>query len=86
MSDEETKAKRSRRILKEENAIKKQVRIAKQYGMDEKYTEQPHRFAKHHALNCGNPKCIMCDNPRHVWGEKTMQEKSFDQTCEWEYK
>jgi hypothetical protein len=54
--------------------------------MDEKYTEQPHRFAKHHVLNCGNPKCIMCDNPRHVWGEKTMQEKSFDQTCEWEYK
>ena len=83
MSDEETKERRSRRIQKEENAINKQVRIAKRYGV-EKYTEQPHRLAKHHALDCGNPKCIVCANPRHLRGEKTIQEKRFEQTDNWE--
>jgi hypothetical protein len=83
MSDELTKEKHSRRLQQEENAIKKQVKIAKQYGVDKKYTEQPHRFAKHHVLNCGNPKCVMCANPRHTFGEKTIQEKRFEQTEKW---
>jgi hypothetical protein len=51
--------------------------------MDKKYTEQPHRFAKHHVLNCGNPKCVLCANPRHTFGEKTIQEKRFEQTEKW---
>ena len=75
MSDEQDKFKHSKRLLKDENAIKKQTKIAKQYGSN---VEEPHRFAKHHAMNCGDPNCVMCSNPRRIWKEKTIQEKSFD--------
>lgn len=81
MSDEESKEKRSKRIQKDKNAVNKQVKIAKTYGLD---VEEPHKFAKRHALNCGNPKCIMCSSPRKIWKEVTMQEKSFAQTRDWE--
>jgi hypothetical protein len=40
---------------------------------------EPHKFAKHHAMDCGNPECVMCGNPRKVWKEKTIQEKRFDE-------
>jgi hypothetical protein len=83
MSDDITREKHSRRLQQERNAIKKQVKIAKQHGYPEKYTEQTHRFAKHHALNCGDPRCSMCANPRHMWGDKTIQELSFEQTKNW---
>jgi hypothetical protein len=76
MSDEESKIKHSKRILKTDNAVKKQTKIAKEYGVP---VTEPHKFAKHHAMNCGNPKCHMCGNPRKVWGEKTIQEKKFDE-------
>jgi hypothetical protein len=76
MSDEESKIKHSKRILKTDNAVKKQTKIAKEYGVP---ITEPHKFAKHHAMNCGNPKCHMCGNPRKVWGEKTIQEKKFDE-------
>ena len=79
MSDENTKQKRSKRLLKEENAINRQVKIAKQAHVNAKVLEQPHRFSKHHAMNCGNPKCILCANPRKTFKEKTIQEKKFEQ-------
>jgi hypothetical protein len=31
-------------------------------------------------MNCGNPNCHMCGNPRKIWKEKTIQEKRFEQT------
>ena len=77
MSAEEDKFKKSKRILKDENAIRKQLRIAKAYNIP---VESPHQFAKHHAMNCGNPNCVMCGNPRKVFKEKTIQEKRFEQT------
>jgi len=77
MSNEEDKFKHSKRLMKDENAIKKQEKIAHEYGHDIK---EPHRFNKHHALNCGNPKCVMCMNPRKSYGEKTIQEQRFEQT------
>lgn len=40
--------------------------------------KSPHRFHKRHALNCGNPNCIMCMNPRKAFGEKTMPERRFE--------
>jgi hypothetical protein len=80
MSDDSIKEKRSKRLYDEENAIKKQVKIAKQYGVDKKYIEQPHRFAKHHVLNCGDPGCILCANPRKTFKEKTIQEKRMFQS------
>ena len=75
MSTEEDKIKHSKRLHQEENAIKKQVKIAKAAGVT---NIEPHKFAKHHAMDCGNPECVMCGNPRKIWKEKTIQEKRFE--------
>ena len=75
MSTEEDKFKHSKRLQKDENAIKKQTKIAKEYGVPIK---TPHKFAKHHALDCGNPKCLLCSSEK-VFGKPTIQEKRFDQ-------
>ena len=85
MSHEEDKFKHSARLHKEESAIKKQQKIALQHGVDRKDVErEPHRFAKHHAMDCGNPECHMCASPRKITGDVTKQEKSFLQTKSWE--
>lgn len=86
MSDPEIKEKRSRRIKAEENAIRKQMKIAKQHGLDRLEVErEPHRFAKHHAMDCGQPGCIMCSSPRKTQKHgKTIQEYSFEQTEKWD--
>ena len=76
MSNEDAKLKHSKRIQKTQNQIKKQIKIAKSHGMP---VDEPHKFAKHHAMDCGNPDCVMCGNPRKVWKEKTIQEKRFDE-------
>jgi len=76
MSTEEDKFKNSKRRLKDENAVKKQTKIAKEFGVPVK---EPHKFAKHHAMNCGNPKCVMCGNPRKTFNELTQQEKRLFQ-------
>lgn len=82
MSNQEQKEKRSKRLQKEENVIKKQMKIAKAHGMPvDEY--EGHRYAKHHAMNCGDPTCIMCSNPRKTFKERTVQEQSFDQTKSW---
>lgn len=81
MSNEFQKEKHSKRLHQEETAIKKQQRIAKTYGgLTHEY--ESHRYSKHHAMNCGNPKCHMCGNPRKVFGEKTIQEQRFEQIDE----
>lgn len=79
MSDEKTREKHSRRLQQDENAIQRQVRIAKANLSPSEYTKVPHKFHKHHVMNCGNPKCIMCANPRRIFGDKTIQEKRFEQ-------
>ena len=71
MSTEEDKFKKSRRILQDEVAVQRQVKIAKDNGFPIK---EPHKFAKRHAVNCGNPNCVMCGNPRKVWGKETLKE------------
>ena len=87
MSKEEDKFKKSKRILKDENAIKKQVKIAKEHNhVKSEYNpklDQPHRFAKHHAMDCGNPNCFLCGNPRKTHKDKlTAQEKRLFQDVE----
>jgi len=74
MSNQESKDHHSKRRHKEESAIKRQQKIAKSFGLDSKEYES-HYFAKHHAMNCGNPKCPMCSNPRRTWKELTIQEQ-----------
>ena len=76
MSTEQDKIKHSSRLHQEEVHIKKQVKIAKAAGI---HVDEPHKFAKHHAMDCGNPKCIMCANPRKIFKELTIQEKRFFQ-------
>jgi hypothetical protein len=83
MSHELDKEQHSKRIYQKEVKINKQLKIAKASG-NQKYIEQPHRLIKHHAMDCGVPNCIMCANPRRTFGEKTMQERRFDQTEGWE--
>ena len=79
MSDEQSKIKHSKRLHKDENAIAKQVKIAKSHGVP---VDEPHRLAKHHAMDCGVPNCGLCSNPRHNKTTKdhlTEQEKRLFQ-------
>jgi len=75
MSTEEDKFKKSKRLLKDDNAINKQLKIAREFGVPVK---EPHRLAKHHALDCGNPKCLLCHSEK-VFGKKTIKERRFEQ-------
>ena len=75
MSTEQDKFKHSKRLLKDVNAVKKQTKIAKTFGVPIK---EPHKFAKQHALDCGNPKCLLCHGEK-VFGKKTIKERRFDQ-------
>ena len=83
MSTAEDKFHHSKRLHKDEVAIERQVRIAKDYYMHQdrkwKYIEQPHRNHKKHILNCGDPKCYMCGNPRKWFNEESMQERKHKQ-------
>ena len=81
MSHEEAKILHSKRIHQKDTKIKRQVKIAKEYGVP---VTEPHKLAKKHALNCGNPDCVMCMNPRKAFNEPTMQEKKFFQTEKWD--
>jgi hypothetical protein len=85
MSNEATKEIRSKRLHAEEVKIEKQIKIAKAHGLTnkDKAIKEPHRLAKHHAMDCGQPGCVMCGNPRKTLKELTIQEKSFNQTKTW---
>jgi hypothetical protein len=80
MSDSDMKEYVSKRRHDTQKHIDRQVRIAKSHGVDVK---EPHKYAKQHAMNCGNPDCVMCMNPRKAWHEKTIQELGFEQTIGW---
>jgi hypothetical protein len=85
MSGDQIKARVSKRRLKDDNAVRKQVKIAKAHGLTpkDKQLKEPHRYAKHHAMDCGNPGCILCSNPRHnklfKKDKLTIQERKFFQ-------
>ena len=86
MANELAKYLNSRRRHKDESAIKKQTKIAKQHRVSEYNPgepKQPHRFNKRHAMDCGNPECYMCGNPRKTHKDKlTAQEKRLFQDVE----
>lgn len=85
MSNELARFLNSRRRHKTDVAISRQVKIAKQHGLSskDKPIKQPHRLAKHHAMDCGRPGCAMCGNPRHVFKNSlTAQEKRLFQDVE----
>jgi len=70
MSNEQDKTKHNTRMHQAWRAIKKQLGIIKSrkhfQGASKKIDEaQPHRLAKKHAMDCGQPGCVLCGNPRH---------------------
>ena len=74
MSDD--RSKKATRLQRTANAIKKQIRIAKNAWNSEHLLKQPHRFAKHHALDCGNSECLVCHSEK-VFRRPTLQERKF---------
>jgi hypothetical protein len=85
MANELAKYLNSRRRLKDDNAVARQLKIARQHGLTSRDAvfKQPHRLAKHHAMDCGNPACHMCGNPRHIHKDSlTTQEKRMFQDVE----
>ena len=86
MSTEHDKLKHSRCLQQDENAVNKQLKIAKQHNSfpnENKVVKEPHRLSKHHAMDCGNPGCYLCGNPRHIHKDGlTTQEKRLFQDVE----
>lgn len=83
MSTQEDKVKHSERIHQKETKLNNKLRMAKAVN-HEHAKKNPHRYHKTSLFNCGNANCVMCANPRKVFEEKTMQEKSFEQTEGWD--
>lgn len=81
MSTPSEKTKNATRRFRDETAVKKQLKIAKQvFDPNHKVVKEPHRLVKHHAMDCGNPECVLCGNPRHTHKDGlTVQEKRFYQ-------
>lgn len=82
MSNDTAKFINSQRRHKTDVHIARQVKIAKAHGLTnrDKAIKQPHRLAKHHTMDCGNPKCYLCGNPRKTHKDKlTAQEKRLFQ-------
>jgi hypothetical protein len=81
MANELAKYLNSRRRLKDDNAIARQLKIARQHGLTSRDAafKQPHRLAKHHAMDCGNTDCYLCGNPRrtHKDGLTTQEKRMF---------
>jgi hypothetical protein len=85
MSNDTAKFINSRRRHKTDVHIARQVKIARAHGLSDKdqAIKEPHRLAKHHALDCGNPGCYMCSNPRKTHKDRlTTQEKRLFQDVE----
>jgi hypothetical protein len=77
MNHEEEKLKNSKRRYRDEVAVKRQTKIAKEHGAP---VTDPHRLHKKHAMDCGNPQCYLCGNPRKTHKDKlTQQEKRLFQ-------
>jgi hypothetical protein len=85
MSNDTAKFLNSHRRHKTDVAVARQVRIAKAHGLGfhDMAIKQPHRMAKHHVMDCGQPGCVMCGNPRKTHKDKlTAQEKRLFQDTE----
>jgi hypothetical protein len=84
VSTEQDKLKNSKRRHADETAINRQVKIAKKHGLTEqdRAIKEPHRMVKHHAMDCGQPGCVLCGNPRKLFNELTTQEKRLFQDVE----
>jgi hypothetical protein len=87
MSNDQAKFINSRRRHKNDVAVARQVKIAKASHVPGEIVRQdvrqPHRLAKRHAMDCGNPRCFLCGNPRKTHKDRlTAQEKRMFQDLE----
>ena len=84
MSNDLAKFINSKRRHKTDVAIARQVKIAKSHATyNQRNIKQKHRLAKRHAMDCGNPQCYLCGNPRKTHKDKlTQQEKRLFQNVE----
>lgn len=55
---------RAQRRFQTQVAIERQVRIDRQKNVFAPRDIEPGRFRKRRAMDCGNPRCPMCGNPR----------------------
>jgi len=61
--------------------IKKRIKIIKSaFGTPSKLIEQPHRLAKKHPFDCGNPKCFLCHSDKLLKNKKISDLKHIDQS------
>ena len=80
MANEFAKFKNSVRRHKTDVSIARQIKSARAHGASKKVLKQPHRLAKRHAMDCGNPACYLCGNPRKTHKDRlTQQEKRLFQ-------
>ena len=71
---------RYKRFQQKRRHIQRQKSIFLSYRGHESLDDiQFHRYHKRKAMNCGRPRCMLCGNPRHLWNEKTMQERKIEQ-------
>lgn len=85
MSNDTAKFLNSQRRHKTDVHIARQIKIAKAHGLTnrDKAIKEPHRLSKHHVMDCGNPHCYLCGNPRKTHKDKlTAQEKRLFQDVE----
>lgn len=86
MSNETAKFLNSRRRHKTDVHIARQLKIAKQHHLGDYRSQdekEPHRMAKRHAMDCGNPHCYLCGNPRKTHKDRlTAQEKRLFQNVD----
>jgi len=84
MSNDLAKYLNSKRRHKTDVAISRQVKIARSHNtFNQANIKQQHRLAKHHAMDCGNPGCFLCGNPRKTHKDRlTTQEKRLFQDLE----
>ena len=85
MANELAKFINSQRRHRDQSAVNRQVKIAKAHGLTnkDKAIKEPHRLAKHHAMDCGQPGCMLCGNPRKTHKDTlTAQEKRLYQDVE----
>jgi len=79
VSNQSQREKHGERFFQKIKKLARKLKLAKEYGY-EHALKNPHKYHKASLFNCGNPKCVMCMNPRKAFGEKTMQERKFEQT------
>jgi hypothetical protein len=76
MSNNQDRKRNSQRRHQDQVKSARQAAIARSRGVS---VTEPHRYVKQHAMDCGQPGCALCGNPRRIFQEPTVQERRFDQ-------